>query len=116
MTGGVPKQAIMTVLHQATQQPETVAMFQSEKLDGDGYELQSVVDVTDHLHELEDQEQPEDAFVRGFLTALVWQNTYRVNGTVDAKKVARRFARGEERPDELMFDGPFMIDEKDLTK
>lgn len=112
----IPRDAIMTVLYQATQQPETVALFTSSELDeGDGYELQNVTDITDHLHELEDREPPTDAFVRGFLTGVAWDRTYMINGQTDLKNIARKFARAEKDLDELAIPARGLFDREDLT-
>lgn len=113
---GVPKEAIMSVLYSATQQEETAALFTStERDDGEGYELQNVTDITDHLNTLEAQESPNDAFVRGFLTAQAWRNTYNLTGPTDMQNVARKFARGEKDLAELHFDRGHSFGSEDLT-
>lgn len=106
----------MSVLYSATQQAETAALFTStERDDGAGYELQNVTDITDHLTTLEDQEVPNDAFVRGFLTGTAWMNTYNLVGPTDMTNVARKFARGEKDLAELVIDRGLNFDREDLT-
>lgn len=115
-SSGVPRDAIMTVLYSATQQEETAALFTSKERDeGEGYELQNVADITDHLHALEDMETPNDAFVRGFLTGVAWMNSYNLVGPTDMTNVARKFARGEQDLDELVIDRGLNFDREDLT-
>lgn len=110
----IPRDAIMNVLFTATQQPETAALFTSEELDDGGYEVQNVIDVTDHLNELESQEDPKDAFIRGFLTAQAWRNTYDITGPTDMTNLARKYARGEQNIEDLYFDRAQSFGPEDL--